>query len=239
MKTQPLEYKDGATTLRGFLAHDDRTGVPHPGVIVVPEIWGLGDHAKERAQRLAAMGYVALAADPYGDGQQFDNIQDARPRAQALRESAGRMRDRVGAALEALVSQPLVDASRVAAIGYCMGGSFALELARSGAPLRVVVAFHAGLETKQRAEPGKVKARVLVCTGGDDSHVSWETVKGFAEEMRDAGVDYQINVYGGAKHGFAIPGSDKRGLPGLGYNADADARSWSEAVGLLSDIFRG
>ena len=238
MKTQSIDYQDGSTTLRGLLAYDERSLAPRPGVIVMPEIWGLGDHAKERAQRLAALGYVALAGDPYGNGQNFTNIQDARPVAQAVRESATKMRDRMAATLAALLKQPGVDAKRVAAIGYCMGGTFALELARSGAPIVGVVTFHAGLETKQRAAPGAVNARVLVCTGGDDTHVPWETVKGFTEEMRDAGVDYQVNVYGGAKHGFAIPGSETRGLPGLGYSASADTRSWEEMMGFLSDIFR-
>ncbi len=237
MKTQSIEYQDGGTALRGFLVYDDSSRAVRPGVIVMPEIWGLGEHATERAQRLAALGYVALAGDPYGNGQEFSSIQEARPVAQAVRDSATKMRDRIGTALAALVKQPLVDAKRVAAIGFCMGGSFALELARSGAPIRGAVAFHAGLETKRRAAPGTVKARVLVCTGGDDAHVPWEQVKAFAEEMRDAGVDYQVNVYGGAKHGFAIPGSDTRNIPGLGYSASADARSWAETVGFLNDIF--
>jgi dienelactone hydrolase len=237
MKTQPLEYRDGATMLRGFLAYDDGTRTTRPGVIIMPEIWGLGDHAKERAQRLAALGYAALAADPYGDGVQFRHIQDARPAAQAVREDATRMRNRIRAALDALLAQPVVDAKRVAAIGYCMGGSFVLELARSGAPIRGAAAFHAGLEAKQRAEAGQVMAKVLVCTGADDQHVPWEQLKAFAEEMRNAGVDYQINVYGGAQHGFAVPGADARGLPGLRYNAEADVRSWAELLRFFREIF--
>jgi dienelactone hydrolase len=237
MKTQPLEYQDGATTLRGFLAYDDSTRTTRPGVIIMPEIWGLGDHAKERAQRLAALGYAALAADPYGNGALFTHIQEARPAAQAVREDATRMRNRIRAALDALVKQPVVDANRVAAMGYCMGGSFALELARSGAPIRGAAAFHAGLETKQRAAAGQVVAKVLVCTGADDQHVPWEQLKAFAEEMRDAGVDYQVNVYGGAQHGFATPGADARGLPGLRYNAEADVRSWAELLRFFREIF--
>jgi dienelactone hydrolase len=238
MKIQPIEYQDGGTALCGFLAYDDSSRAVRPGVIVMPEIWGLGEHAKERAQRLAALGYVALAGDPYGNGQQFASIQDARPVAQAVRDSATKVRARIGAALAALVKQPIVDAKRVAAIGFCMGGSFALELARSGAPIRGAVAFHSGLETKERAAPATVKARVLVCTGGDDAHVPWEQVKAFTEEMRDTGVDYQVNVYGGAKHGFAVPGADAHNIPGVGYSASADARSWAEMVGFLNEIFR-
>jgi len=237
MKTQVLEYPDGETTLRGFLASDERAHSPLPGIVLMPEVWGLGDNARARAQRLAALGYVVLAGDPYGNGVQFTTIQEAMKLAHPLRDDVLRMRQRIRAALDALIKQPMVDAKRLAAIGYCMGGAFALELARSGAPIQGAVAFHARLVTNRPAQSGEVSAKVLVCTGADDPHVPWEQVKTFADEMRAAGVDYQVNIYGAAKHGFAIPEADTRGLPGLGYNAAADARSWAAMVRFFEEIF--
>jgi dienelactone hydrolase len=186
---------------------------------------------------LATLGYVVLAADPYGNGAQFTSIQDAMKQAHPLRDDPARMRQRIRAAMDALTKQPNVDPNRLAAIGYCMGGTFALELARSGAKIRGVVAFHAGLVTKQPAQPGEITAKVLVCTGADDPHVPWEQVKSFADEMRAAGVDYEVHVYGAAKHGFAILEADSRGVPGVGYNAAADARSWAAMTRFFEEIF--
>jgi dienelactone hydrolase len=237
MKTQLLEYDDGPTTLRGFLAYDDTSRAARPGVVLMPEVWGLGDNARTRAQRLAALGYVVLAADPYGDGVEFDSIQEAMARAKPLREDVVQMRRRIRVALDALAKHPAVDARRLAAIGYCMGGTFALELARSGGPIRGVVTFHAGLTTTRPAQAGEATAKVLVCTGADDAHIPLEQVKAFVDEMRTAGVDYQVNVYGAAKHGFAIPEADSRSLPGLGYNAAADARSWAAMLHFFDEIF--
>jgi len=166
-----------------------------------------------------------------------DNIPDARKLGQGLRDDSDRVRARTRAALDALAELAIVDRSRLAAIGYCMGGSFALELARSGAPIRAVVAFHAGLETTAPAHRGQIKASVLVCTGADDSHITIQHVGGFVEEMRAAEVDYEIDVYGGAQHGFTVRDADRRGIPGLAYNAKADARSWETMLRFLGEIF--
>src|SRR6185312_5026495 len=145
MPTQSFEYRDREANLVGFLAYDGATSARRPGIVLMPEIWGLGDHARERAQRLAELGYAVLAADPYGNGARFDSIDEAMKLARGLRASADRMRSRIRAALEALAGHPAVDPARLAAMGYCMGGSFALELARSGAPVQAVATFHANL----------------------------------------------------------------------------------------------
>ncbi len=170
MKTESLEYRDGDVTLRGFLAFDDKKSGRRPGVLVMPEAFGLGAQAKRRAERLAELGYVALAGDPYGDGLQVSDLQEAIKRATALFADPSKSRARARAALDKLASLPQVDPSRLASIGYCMGGTLSLELARDGAPLKGIVSFHGGLQT-QRPAAGQVKAKILVCTGADDPFV--------------------------------------------------------------------
>jgi dienelactone hydrolase len=167
MKTETIEYQDGGVTLRGFLAYDDTKSGKRPGILVMPEAFGLGTHAKERAQRLAALGYVALAGDPYGNGAEYNDLQEAIKHVGALREDPAKFRQRGRVALDKLASLSQVDPNRLAVIGYCMGGTFALELARDGAPLTGIVSFHGGLETQQPAAAGQVKAKILVCTGAD------------------------------------------------------------------------
>src|SRR5713226_2263486 len=141
MKTETIEYRDGDVALRGFLAFDDQKSNRRPGVLVMPEAFGLGTHAKERAERLASLGCVALAGDPYGNGVEYNDLQEAIKHVGALREDPAKFRQRGRVALDKLASLPQVDPNRLAAIGYCMGGTFALELARDGAPLKGIVSF--------------------------------------------------------------------------------------------------
>ncbi len=237
MKTQSIEYEDGNVTLRGFVAFDDATSHQRPGVLVMPEAFGLGTHATQRAERLASLGYVALAGDPYGNGLEVTDLQEAFKRASALREDPATFRQRARVALDTLASLPQVDASRLAAIGYCLGGTFALELARDGAPLRGVVSFHGGLETPRPAVAGQVKAKILVCTGADDPFVPVAQVNALAEEMTKAQADWQIMSYGGTVHSFTNPDADRVGLPGIAYNTLADERSWKAMVAFFEEIF--
>ena len=222
MKTQSIEYQDGNVILRGFVAFDDETSHKRPGVLVMPEAFGLGAHATQRAERLASLGYVALAGDPYGNGLEVTDLQEAIKYASALREDPAKFRHRARVALDTLASLPQVDASRLAAIGYCLGGTFALELARDGAPLRGVVSFHGGLETPRPAVAGQVKAKILVCTGADDPFVPVAHVNALAEEMTKAQADWQIMSYGGTVHSFTNPHADRVGMPGIAYNKLAD-----------------
>ncbi|HKA53215.1 MAG TPA: dienelactone hydrolase family protein [Candidatus Binatia bacterium] len=237
MKTQNIDYQDGDVTLRGFVAFDDRQSQKRPGVLVMPEAFGLGTHAKQRAERLAGLGYVALAGDPYGNGAEYSDLQEAIKYAGALREDPAKFRKRARVALDKLASLPQVDSSRLAAIGYCMGGTFSLELARDGAPLRGIVSFHGGLETQRPAVSGQVKARVLVCTGADDPFVPVAQVNALAEEMTKAGVDWQIISYGGTVHSFTNPDADRVGMQGLAYNKLSDERSWKAMVSFFEEIF--
>jgi dienelactone hydrolase len=216
---------------------DDATSHKRPGVLVMPEAFGLGTHATQRAERLASLGYVALAGDPYGNGLQVTDLQEAIKRASALREDLATFRQRARVALDTLASLPQVDASRLAAIGYCLGGTFALELARDGAPLRGVVSFHGGLETPRPAVAGQVKAKILVCTGADDPFVPVAQVNALAEEMTQAQADWQIISYSGTVHSFTNPDADRVGVPGIAYNVLADARSWKAMVAFFEEIF--
>jgi dienelactone hydrolase len=237
MKTETIEYKDGDVTLRGYLAYDEKKSGKRPGVLVMPEAFGLGEHAKKRAERLAELGYVAFAGDPYGDGVEVSTLPEAMKLATPLFGDPAKLRKRGRAALDRLASMQYADPARLAAIGFCMGGTFSLELARDGAPLKGIVSFHGGLQTQRPAEAGKVKAKILVCTGADDTMIPFEQVTAFETEMKNAGADWQVIVYGGAKHSFTNPNSDSIGMPGIGYNKLVDARSWRSMANFFEEIF--
>ena len=237
MKTETIEYKDGNVTLRGYLAYDDQKADKRPGVLVMPEAFGLGANAKSRAERLARLGYIALAGDPYGNGEELSDLQEAIKRATAIfsEPAAARRRMRVG--LDKLASLSQTDSTRLAAIGYCMGGALSLEAARDGAPLKGIVSFHGALQTGMPAQAGKVKAKILVITGADDPFVPAEQVNAFADEMTKAGADWQIISYGGVKHSFTNPEAARVGNPGIEYNKSADERSWKAMQSLFDEIF--
>jgi dienelactone hydrolase len=238
MKTETIEYKDGDVTLRGYLAYDEPKTGKRPGILVMPEALGLGTHAKRRAERLAQLGYVALAGDPYGNGLELATVQEAIKLATDLFADTAKARKRVRVALDKLASLPQVDASKLAEIGFCMGGTFGLELARDGAPLKGVVTFHSGLQTQRPAEPGKVTAKILVNTGADDPMVPYDAVKAFEDEMNKAGADWQLISYAKTKHSFTNVDAASAGMPAaLEYNKQTDQRSWKAMVNFFDEIF--
>jgi dienelactone hydrolase len=237
MKMEAIEYKDGSLTLRGYLAYDDQRAGKRPGVLVMPEAFGLGANAKARAEQLAKLGYVALAGDPYGNGEELGDLQEAIKRATAIFTEPGTARRRMRVGLDALASLPQTDSTRLAAIGYCMGGALSLEAARDGAPLKGVVSFHGALQTGTPAQAGKVKAKILVITGADDPFVPVAQVNAFAEEMTKAGADWQIISYGGVKHSFTNPDAARVGNPGIEYDQKADERSWKAMRTFFEEIF--
>lgn len=228
IKTRTIEYKSGDTTLKGFLAYDDTQSERRPGVVIYPEWWGLTDYPKHRAQMLAKLGYVAFAADMYGDGKTTDNPQEAGQWIGQLKQNLPELVGRARAAVEMLRTQSQVDGSRIGAIGYCAGGSVALELARSGADLKAVVTFHAGLAAANASQNATIKPAILVCNGGDDSFVSAQEIEAFKDEMRTHDVDWQLNTYGGAHHSFTNPDADRHKMQNIAYNAGADYRSWRD-----------
>jgi len=238
MHDQDIDYRSEAVTLRGHLAFDETAGDPRPGVLVFHEGLGLGDFAIARARKLAELGYVAFAADMFGDRRQAHSLQEATHLVGGLRNDPQTLRARARAALVTLAALPQVDTSRLGAIGFCFGGSVALELARDGADLAAVVSFHGVLTNQMPAVRGKLTARVLVCTGADDPLAPPEHIRAFEEEMRSAGVqDWQVVSYGNTLHGFTNPTADGSIMRAALYNETADRRSWASMRGLFEEAF--
>ncbi|HTV62919.1 MAG TPA: dienelactone hydrolase family protein [Verrucomicrobiae bacterium] len=237
--TETVDYQDGNTTLEGFLAYDDSISGKRPGVLVVHKWQGITDYEKMRAQQLAQLGYVAFCADIYGKGVRPQTPQACAAEAGKFRGGDRKLlRERANAGLDELKSNPLVDTNRLAAIGYCFGGTTVLELARSGAQLNGVVSFHGGLDSPNPADGKNIKCKVLVLAGADDPFQSQENLTAFENEMRNSGVDWQIVFYGGAVHAFTQPGVDKENLNGAKYNEKADKRSWQAMKDFFAEIFK-
>jgi dienelactone hydrolase len=238
LQSRMITYKEGATTLEGYLVFDDAQKPPLPGVLVVHDWMGLVDFAKGRADELAKMGFVALAADIYGQGVRPKNDKAAMELVTKYKADRTLLRRRAQAALNTLLAQPQTDPKRVAAIGYCFGGTTALELARSGAPIAGVVSFHGGLNTPTPQDAKNIRAKILVLHGADDPYVPPEEVAAFEKEMKDAKVDWQLVKYSGAVHAFAVPGAGNDTSKGAAYNASADRRSWQAMKDFFKEIFR-
>ena len=239
IQTQDVDYSSDAATLRGYLAFDDSAAERRPGVLVFHEGLGLGDFAMARARMLAELGYVALAADMFGGRRQARNLQEVAKFVGDLRSQPETLRARGRAALAMLAALPQVDTSRLAAIGFCFGGSIVLELAREGADLKAVVSFHGVLTTRTPAVAGKVKASVLVLTGAEDPLAPPDQVKAFEDEMRAAHVpDWQVISYGNTLHGFTNPAVDDSMMRTALYSAQADRRSWASMRSLLEEVLR-
>jgi dienelactone hydrolase len=236
VKTEVVTYKEGDTTLEGFVAYDDALKGPRPGIVVVHQWMGLGDYEKKRARMLAELGYVAFCADIYGQGVRASNPGDAGKLAGKYKNDRALLRKRVQAALTQLRTLPQVQSGKVAAIGYCFGGTTVLELARSGADLSGVVSFHGGLGSPTPEDAKNIKARVLALHGADDPFVPAPEVADFQKEMRDAGVDWQFVSYGGAVHSFTDAGATGV-MAGAKYNAKADARSWEAMKTFFGELF--
>ena len=236
VSTKEMKYKVGDTEYVGFLATDDAAG-KRPGVLVAPEWVGVNDYARNRAKQLADMGYVAMVFDPYGGGKTAADVKQAAEWSSALKADRPELRKRIAAALATLKKDPRVDGSKVAAIGYCFGGTSVLELARSGADVLGVVSFHGGLAAPLPAQPGDIKTKVLICHGAADPFVSPEEVAKFEAEMRDAKTDWQLIKYSGAMHSFTNPGADGVVVPGAKYDENADKRSWEAMKSFFTELF--
>jgi len=235
--TETVTYEHEGTTLEGYLAYDDVYQGQRPGVLVVHQWMGLTDYERMRARRLAELGYVALAADVYGEGVRPASTAEAREQAGKFYGDRALFRARLNAGLEQLRSHPLADPDRLAAIGYCFGGGGVLELARSGADLAGVVSFHGSLSTPDPADAENIRGSVLVCHGAADPHVPQEDVVAFVKEMEAAAVDYQLIEYGGAVHAFTQKGAGDDPSRGAAYDAKADRRSWQHMKLFFAEIF--
>jgi dienelactone hydrolase len=234
IKGKVVTYKAGNVVMKGYMAFDENIKGKRPGVIIVHEWWGQNEYVRKRARMLAGMGYTALALDMYGNGKQADHPDDAGLFAAEVMKNAAVEEGRFMAALEFLKKQKTVDPERIAAIGYCFGGGVVLHMARQGVDLKGVASFHGSLATAKPAGSGVIKAKILVLNGDADKFTT-------PEQMKNAGADYQFISYPEAMHSFTNPDADmyakKFNMP-VGYNADADKKSWAELDKFLADIFK-
>jgi dienelactone hydrolase len=231
--TEDIEYEVDGTRMVGRLAVGEGSGV-RPGILVAHEGPGLDDHAKEFVERLAGLGYVAFALDYIGGGTPLP-MEQVMDRLGPLMADPERTRTLGRAGLEVLTSRPDVDASRVVAMGFCFGGTLSLELARGGADLKGVVGFHSGLGTARPQDATNIRGQVLVCIGADDPIIPPEQRAAFEEEMRAGGVDWRMELYGGAVHSFTNRAASGRGMPGIAYHEPSDRRSWNAMLELLGE----
>ena len=238
VQTEFIQYKDGDTVLQGYLAYDGANQNPRPGVLVVHEWMGFGSYTMRRAEQLAQLGYVAFAADMYGKGVTAKDHKEAGMLSGVYRNDRQLMRRRISAALETLKQYRLTDPKRIAAIGYCFGGTSVLELARSGADVAGVVSFHGALDTPHPEDAHNIKGKVLVLHGADDTFVKPDQVAAFEDEMRKAHVDYRLIKYPGAVHSFTVAEAGTDPSKGMAYNEDADKQSWEAMKTFLAEIFK-
>lgn len=236
--TRAIEYQQGDTTLEGWLAYDDAVTGKRPGVLIIHQWKGLTDYEKKRAEMLAGLGYVAFAADIYGKGIRPQTPQEAGTQAGKYRNNRALLRQRAVAGLDVLRKQEQVDPKRIAAIGYCFGGTSVIELARSGADIAGVVSFHGGLDSPAPADGKNIKCRVLALHGADDPFESAADLAAFEAEMRSANVDWQLVKYGGAVHAFTDWNAGNDNSKGAAYNERADRRSWEEMKQFFAEIFK-
>lgn len=236
--TKLVEYNQGGAVLEGYLAWDDATSAPRPGILVVHEWTGINPYIRQRVESLAKMGYVAFAADIYGKGVRPSAPADAAKTAGIYKSDRPLLRARVNAGLDQLKAQKGVDQQRLAAIGYCFGGTSVLELARSGADVKGIVSFHGGLATPTPKDALNIKAKVLALHGADDPFVKADEVAAFQDEMRAARVDWELISYGNAVHSFTNPGAGNDNSKGAAYNEKADQRSWEAMKVFFAEIFK-
>jgi dienelactone hydrolase len=242
VKGEEVSYTAGGTTMKGYIATDDSIRGQRPGVLVVHEWWGQNAYARKRADMLATLGFTALAVDMYGDGKTAGHPKDAMAFSSAVMKNLPEAKARFEAALALLKQQPNVDPTKIAAIGYCFGGSVVLEMAREGVDLDAVASFHGVLAASHRAEPGMIKTqRILVANGAEDKFIKAENVGALTAELAANGVAFTFLNLPGAIHSFTNPGSDALGkkfdLP-LGYNAAADDKSWEAMRKMFAEAFK-
>lgn len=237
VRTEVVEYRQGDTVLQGWVAWDDAVKGPRPGVMLVHDWMGATAHQKALAEKLAALGYVALAADVYGKGVRPADAKAAAAEAGKYYGDRTVLRARARAGLDFLAARAQADPARLAVTGYCFGGMAALELARSGAPVLATVSFHGSLGTPTPQDAKNIRGGVLVLHGADDPYVKAEEVKAFTDEMRAANVDWQMVYYSGAVHSFTDPRAGADNSKGAAYNAAADRRSWEAMKDFLAEKF--
>jgi dienelactone hydrolase len=233
--TRDVEYEAEGTIMIGRLAVPDGQG-KRPAVLIAHEGPGLDDHQRDRAGHFAELGYVAFALDYHGGGRVMTDRAEMMTRLAVLAADPELTRRLGRAGLDMLVAEQRTDSSKVAAVGYCFGGTLVLELARGGADLKAVIGFHPGLGTTKPEDAVNITGKVLVCVGTEDPYIPVEQRLAFEAEMRAAEVDWRMNLYGGAQHSFTHPWADGAALPGIAYHQQTDERSWPAMLDLLGEI---
>jgi dienelactone hydrolase len=236
--TKTIDYEQGGEKLKGYLAYDDAKAGPRPGVLVVHEWWGLNDYIRHRAEELARMGYVAFAADMYGDARVTRDPKEAQAWMTAAVQAPGLLAARSKAGLDILRRQPQTDKSHLAAIGFCFGGGTVLQLAYSGEPLDGVVTFHGSLAPPDATQAKQIKASIVILQGAEDGFVKPETLDAVRKSLDGAKVDWYMVSYANAVHAFSNPDADSYHLPGIAYNEKAAKRSWEEMQRFFNEKFQ-
>jgi dienelactone hydrolase len=226
--TRTIAYDHDGQKLQGYLAYDDAKAGPRPGVLVIHEWWGLNDYTKMRTRQLAEMGYVAFAADMFGDGKTTRDPKEAQAWSSAVSSAPGMLAARSKAGLDVLRKEKVTDVEKMAAIGFCFGGTTVLQLAYAGVPLKGVVTFHGGLVVPDEQQAQKIRAPIVILHGAEDTFVKPETIDGMRKALDAAKVDWFMVSYAQAVHAFTNPDADSFKIPGIGYNEKAAKRSWDE-----------
>lgn len=226
-----VAYAHEGQPLEGYGVRDASIAGRLPAVLVVHDWSGLREYPKARAQMLARLGYYAFAVDVYGTGRRFDTVEESSAEARRYYADPGLLRARVRAGYDLVAADPAVDPARIAVIGYCFGGSAALEFARTGAAVVGTATFHAGLTARDPAEVDRITGRLLLATGGSDPVVPDAAVVAFQDELRTRDdLDWEVTTYSGAPHAFTLPQSPN-------YRPAADRRSWRALVCFLEEVF--
>jgi len=243
IKEEAVTYKDGDTVLKGFVVYDDTSAAKRPGIIVVPTWWGVNKHMHAEARMYASEGYTAFIADMIGEGQSPDNPKEAGALMMHMRKSPAAMLSRFNAAKGVLSKQMTVDASKIGAAGYSVGGAFALDAARAGSDLKGVAGFYVGMlpSALTAADTGKITSRILIMNGGADPFIKSDVVDAFKKEMTDANVDLHYISYPGARHSYTDPDATEKGkqfnIP-FAYDAEATSQSRAEALKFFGEVFK-
>jgi dienelactone hydrolase len=236
--TEAVTYTEAGEEYTGYVSYDNAIKGKRPGVMVVHEWWGLDDYAKRRTEMLAKLGYVAFAVDMYGTGKVTDSADQAKEWMTEVTADVEWWRERAMAGIRYLKNHKLVDANRIAAIGYCFGGGTVIQLAYSGLDINGIVSFHGSLPVADESAFGKIKTRMLIAHGNADPFIPREIVTKFQDTLDKADADWNMITYGNVLHSFTNPKSDSRGMAALKYDKQADEHSWQAMQHFFKDIFK-
>lgn len=236
--TEAVTYTEAGDEYTGYVSYDDAIKGKRPGVMVVHEWWGLDDYAKRRSEMLARLGYVAFAVDMYGTGKVTDSADQAKEWMSEVTADVEWWRERAMAGIRYLKNHKLVDANRLAAIGYCFGGGTVIQLAYGGLDINGIVSFHGSLPVADESAFGNIKTRMLIAHGNADPFIPREILSKFQDTLDKAGADWNMITYGNVLHSFTNPKSDTRGMAALKYDKQADEHSWQAMQQFFKDIFK-